>query len=78
MGQGGTVSTITGSGGGTGVATTTGNPMETPKRTPALADMAAAPTSAAKRSILIFIVLILCCAFVKGGLIINGIRPFPR
>jgi hypothetical protein len=42
----------------TGVETTTGsgNPMEKPKRTPALADMAVAPTSAARRSIFVFIV----------------------
>ena len=42
----------------TGVETTTGsgNPMEKPKRAPALADMAAAPTSAARRRILVFIV----------------------
>ena len=42
----------------TGVETRTGsgNPMENPKRTPALADMAAAPTSAARRSILVFMV----------------------
>jgi hypothetical protein len=38
--------------------TGSGNPMETPKRTPALADIAAAPTSAAMRSILVFIVMV--------------------
>jgi len=44
----------------TGVETTTGsgNPMEKPKRTPALADIAATPTSMAMRIIFVFIVFI--------------------
>jgi hypothetical protein len=62
-GQAGTVSTTVTGAGATGVATTTGavtttgngNPTEKPKRTPAFADIAAAPTSAAMRSIFVFI-----------------------
>jgi hypothetical protein len=43
--------------------TGSGNPMEKPKRTPALADIAAAPTSTAKRIIFVFIMLLKAFCF---------------
>jgi hypothetical protein len=53
----------------TGVVTTTGrgDPMETPQQTPALTDIAAAPTSAAMRIIFIFMVFCSVVALHKPG-----------